>query len=172
MGSCVSKGSTASSPQHYAVHYTEQATPSPSSSEASMSLSVHGLAALEPPIARRAPGVRSYCRTKFSRQPTNSLCASTADLSKTRAPVNALPTPQRLCTRHDSHCTVEEAMSTAICGSATGGQPPIVLCPTASVKMMKIYWQAAHWRLGQATVTTTQRLTHVGMRSAWRMAVR
>ncbi|AQL40786.1 hypothetical protein ALP58_200147 [Pseudomonas savastanoi] len=38
MVSYFSKVSTASSPQHYAVQYTEQATPSPSSSKASISL--------------------------------------------------------------------------------------------------------------------------------------
>ncbi|EPM51253.1 XopE/AvrPphe family type III secretion system effector [Pseudomonas syringae] len=59
MGSCVSKGSIASSPQHYAVHYTEQATPSPPSSEASMSPGPRDLAALEPPIARRSGARRS-----------------------------------------------------------------------------------------------------------------
>ncbi|KPX74686.1 XopE/AvrPphe family type III secretion system effector [Pseudomonas amygdali] len=59
MGSCVSKGSTASSPQHYAVQYTEQATPSPSSSEASMSPSRHGSTALESPIARWSGARRS-----------------------------------------------------------------------------------------------------------------
>ncbi|KPB44883.1 MULTISPECIES: XopE/AvrPphe family type III secretion system effector [Pseudomonas syringae group] len=59
MGSCVSKGSTASSPQHYAVQYTEQATPSSSSSEASMSPSLHGSTALESPIARWSGARRS-----------------------------------------------------------------------------------------------------------------
>lgn len=54
MGLCVSKGSTASSPQHYAVRYTEQVTPSPSPSVASTSPSLHDSTAIGSPLARRS----------------------------------------------------------------------------------------------------------------------
>ncbi|WP_349812090.1 XopE/AvrPphe family type III secretion system effector [Xanthomonas dyei] len=54
MGVCASKPSVAGSPQQSAVEYTEQTPPStPSSSEAPMSPSMHGLAALGPYRARQ-----------------------------------------------------------------------------------------------------------------------
>ncbi|MDT7825924.1 XopE/AvrPphe family type III secretion system effector [Xanthomonas hortorum] len=55
MGLCVSKPSVAGSPDHYATHALEQTPPStPSSSEASMSPSLHGLPSLGARRARRA----------------------------------------------------------------------------------------------------------------------
>ncbi|NMI32249.1 avirulence protein [Xanthomonas hortorum pv. vitians] len=55
MGLCVSKQSVAGSPDHYATHALEQTPPStPSSSEASMSPSLHGLPSLGARRARRA----------------------------------------------------------------------------------------------------------------------
>ncbi|MBO9879650.1 XopE/AvrPphe family type III secretion system effector, partial [Xanthomonas sp. D-99] len=54
MGLCVSKPSVAGSPDHYASHATEQTTPStPSSSEAPISPSLHGLVALGSSGTRR-----------------------------------------------------------------------------------------------------------------------
>ncbi|WP_407370397.1 XopE/AvrPphe family type III secretion system effector [Xanthomonas campestris pv. campestris] len=55
MGLCVSKPSVAGSPDHYATHALEQTPPStPSSSEAPMSPSLHGLPSLGARRARRA----------------------------------------------------------------------------------------------------------------------
>lgn len=75
MGLCVSKPSVAGSPEHYAAHATEQATPStPSSPEASMSPSLYGLASLG------SPGASS------SRRPLSPLLElNTSDLVKQKS---------------------------------------------------------------------------------------